>query len=756
MVGPVSILNCQMKALVTLISSIMLLSTFDISTAQSKAKPREIEIVELHSAPSITSIPWVRGNNLSWQNTKPTFEIGDETFAMKGWLASNDEELLCRIDVRDTEHINLKSDSNIWDGDFLRLAIDGHGDGSGEASTRTNGPFGPDDMTVGFALTPTGPQGWVYKSGDNKVEGKYSLQLIEIKRDENEKITRYIVRVPWSLLHTRPNVYPSFGFVAQVRNIKVEGGRDVTHLRWGEGADELRAGTFQKLSIAPPSHDYVGSSISNAEIWSPLHKAEIALVMATSQNQVIEASAGSKKADITIKGNSQRNIRRFVVRYSPQPNDEAATLKVKVTSPNRKSITEEKTAHIVNPTASATALYNRLDQLVATSVHPLFTRHLQSVKALVQDEMGRLTLYSATNPAKRRETLQYIQSMYAGFNGDAAKWESYLSGKRALFMAFISPYDGKLSYYMLTLPAQWEASKDRQAQPEFPLFVELHGAGNPHLLNGPAAQLGLDETVASLNGYETPKTYSMIDRIGFHIMPHGRGNLGYRGIAESDVWEALDDVSKTFKIDEDRRYLYGFSMGGGGTWLLGTRTPDKWAAIAMFAPSSRNINEQRKIGLGRNVANLPVWLWVGEKDRLWGNTVAIRDELVAHNNKPVFSFTPELGHNYIGTKQVEAHRWLSQFTRKRPNKFSFVVDTDQHLGVWGITATRSLAISSAPSFDCEIEGQTVRINSSGTPALRVNLGVSGLRMEGVVTVVWNGKKFYEGTVTEKVLILEEK
>ena len=54
----------------------------------------------------------------------------------------------------------------------------------------------------------------------------------------------------------------------------------------------------------------------------------------------------------------------------------------------------------------------------------------------------------------------------------------------------------------------------------------------------------------------------------------------YNGIAEEDVLRAMDDVKRAYNVDEDRVYLTGLSMGGGGTWHLGLRYPDRFAAIA--------------------------------------------------------------------------------------------------------------------------------------------------------------------------------
>ena len=88
--------------------------------------------------------------------------------------------------------------------------------------------------------------------------------------------------------------------------------------------------------------------------------------------------------------------------------------------------------------------------------------------------------------------------------------------------------------------------------------------------------------------------------------------------------------------------------------------------------------------------------------------------------------------------------WLLKHTRKRPDKFTFVADTDDHLGVWGITMKRDIAVSPLPEFDCAITGNTVHIDSKGTAGLEVKLGADGLGLSGTVGMTWNGAKAYDG------------
>jgi predicted peptidase len=47
--------------------------------------------------------------------------------------------------------------------------------------------------------------------------------------------------------------------------------------------------------------------------------------------------------------------------------------------------------------------------------------------------------------------------------------------------------------------------------------------------------------------------------------------------------KVLELVRQQYKIDENRIYLMGHSMGGIGTWKIAPKYPDIWAAIAPIA-----------------------------------------------------------------------------------------------------------------------------------------------------------------------------
>ncbi len=505
------------------------------------------------------TIPWVAANDITWQTGKPLFEIKDENvkeFTAKGWLATTDDHLLVRLDVNDAVHINNQTGGDVWNGDFVRIAIDGKGDGAGLGDKETKGIFGEDDATIGFALTNTGARGWVYSAGNSKLADIFPIDLLDFSRDDNAQVTHYNIRIPWEKLKIQPGVFPQFGIVVQVRNIDRQDQKDPLQIRWGAGADEPRPGLFRKIAIDNAAHEIIAVTPLITDIWENGDEAIYTVAIASKNDVRIQAQAGDNKASYLIKANDTMTPQRFILRYRPSGNVESETVNIKLSVGNSKKAAAAVIADVVVADVIVNKFNTRMDELIAATKEPLFLRHLRSIKAMVQTEWARATVYKKNNTALAAETLKYIRNLLDGFNGKSANWMSYTEGGMPLFMTFVSPRDGTLQWYSVTLPKNWDADK------QYSMYFELHGAGNPHYLNHASAQLGKDTGVSALLGYERSATYAMIQRTGIHVYPFGRGNSGYRDIGETDIWEAYNDVQKTLKIDPDHRYLYGFSMGG--------------------------------------------------------------------------------------------------------------------------------------------------------------------------------------------------
>ncbi|MFA5787354.1 MAG: prolyl oligopeptidase family serine peptidase [Actinomycetota bacterium] len=166
-------------------------------------------------------------------------------------------------------------------------------------------------------------------------------------------------------------------------------------------------------------------------------------------------------------------------------------------------------------------------------------------------------------------------------------------------------YTGRLQPYYMHVPAAYAASDKA-----FPLIVYLHGfTGLPdEPFHNP---LGLVKK-ADEEGY-------------LFASALGRGDYFYRGEGDVDVQEVLADVKVHYRVDPDRVYLMGHSMGGYGTNNMGTHHPDLFAAIAPAQGTD-------SIALHANLRNLP-WLEMTSDEDLDGmaqSANSMYSELSAH------------------------------------------------------------------------------------------------------------------------------
>jgi predicted esterase len=718
-------------------------------------EPSVFTIDDMAASVSDVTIPWTVSPDTAWQAGPPLFELADPAnpaFRVRGWMAATREELVLRVDVSDSLHTNSSSGARIRDGDFIRLALDGKGDGAGTGPLEAEGLFGDDDAAICFALTGRGPEGWTFDTTIPGCAGSYPAELLDVARDEAAKITRYAIRLPWKRLAVEPGVFPHFGLAIQVQNVDSRL-QEATRLSWGARQNEAaatffkanRPGLYKKIGWANPPHALAAAAPSVTSLFQAGEDARFVVALASRKDVLIRAESRGTNREFRINGAADSGIRRFVLGYRPAGDNPAESVTVSVSPDGGQTPAASVTAEVVVAEAVVQDCLARLDARMAGAGHPLFHRHLKSVKAMVQTEWARASVYKQENRALALETLKHVQAIAAGLGGRAASWESYVQDGLPLFMAYVSSRDGTLQWYALTLPKGWSPEKHRDGQAAYPMFFELHGRANPHYLFYPAAQLGAAPADPAL------VSFAMRQRNGYHVYPFGRGNSGYRDIGEMDVWEACEDVQETVLVDPDRRYLYGFSMGGAGAWSLGSRTPDRWAAIAITGAGVR----VEPWGQAGNVSALPIYMWGGEADTLgYGNAVPALDQMTqfakavgqAGGSVTVRS-TPGIGHNFRIKEQEELVNWLQQWTRKRPDEFSFTADTDLHRTAWGITVPRRSLPTELPRFTCKIEGDVVRVTARDCSHIDVQLGSNGLAMTGAVTLIVNGQERYRGEAT---------
>jgi predicted peptidase len=101
--------------------------------------------------------------------------------------------------------------------------------------------------------------------------------------------------------------------------------------------------------------------------------------------------------------------------------------------------------------------------------------------------------------------------------------------------------------------------------------------------------------LAEERGYivAAPLGYRIDGGYGFNNGSRPAEELPKLEFSEKDVMHVLDLMKRDYKIDENRIYVVGHSMGGSGSFYLGSRYPQIWAAIASFAGSGTPELEQQ-------------------------------------------------------------------------------------------------------------------------------------------------------------------
>jgi predicted esterase len=203
--------------------------------------------------------------------------------------------------------------------------------------------------------------------------------------------------------------------------------------------------------------------------------------------------------------------------------------------------------------------------------------------------------------------------------------DPYRSATGLVIKAYRAEWDGTLQPYALYVPPGYKPGK-----PGWPLIVALHGAFSDYRHNlrrvfGLDNRKGENDAEASRNELPLPDVPALV------VSPSGRGELmGYDGLGGEDVMRVIADVRRAYDVDPDRLSLTGLSMGGGGTWQIGLRHPELFAALApvcgvtdvrkWIAPNDRPLYDLdalealSPLALAGNAARMQIFIFHGDAD----------------------------------------------------------------------------------------------------------------------------------------------
>mgnify|MGYP000266767755 CR=1 FL=1 len=180
--------------------------------------------------------------------------------------------------------------------------------------------------------------------------------------------------------------------------------------------------------------------------------------------------------------------------------------------------------------------------------------------------------------------------------------------------------------YLLSLPTGYDA----KAGKVWPMILFLHGSGErgsdpwkvaihgpPKLLRGdmpvPAPDAPpppVESPEARAKREESAKLLSTNFIVVSPQCPAGKS------WDDEAVLALVDEIAAKHKVDATRLYLTGLSLGGFGTWSVGIKNPERFAAIVPICGGGSTVDVRRSSRGEKKAAftSLGVWAFHGAKD----------------------------------------------------------------------------------------------------------------------------------------------
>lgn len=288
---------------------------------------------------------------------------------------------------------------------------------------------------------------------------------------------------------------------------------------------------------------------------------------------------------------------------------------------------------------------------------------------------------------------------------------------------YVSRVDGSIQPYGVTLPAGFDATKT------YPLHVVLHG-------RGPTEVTFLGQMEPANPAQNRPPQQDFIT-----LEPFGRGNNGWRWAGETDVFEALDQVKRRYRIDPNRIVLRGFSMGGHGAWHIGVHYPSLWSAVSPGAgfTDTRKYQKIREgsipayqekawhiydaVDYARNTFNSLFVGYGGEKDPQLQATLNMVEAAKKEGLDLKMIVGPGVEHRYHPDSLAEIMRLVRAPVRDpQPEEIRFVTYTLKYNRCAWLTVDALERHYERAQVDGKIDGTKVRLTTRGV----TELSLSGL------------------------------
>ena len=130
------------------------------------------------------------------------------------------------------------------------------------------------------------------------------------------------------------------------------------------------------------------------------------------------------------------------------------------------------------------------------------------------------------------------------------------------------------------------------------------------------------------------------------------------------------EITTKYRVDTNKVYLTGLSLGGAGTWYLAMKYPEKFAAIAPMCGFTRHIDYITKNT--DKLIDIPIWAFHGKKDLVaqFEDTEWLINRLEGENEDLKFTAEPDVGHgiSWLVYPEQELYDWFLLHDKSKKNR----------------------------------------------------------------------------------------
>ena len=237
-----------------------------------------------------------------------------------------------------------------------------------------------------------------------------------------------------------------------------------------------------------------------------------------------------------------------------------------------------------------------------------------------------------------------IVSIMVFTNNSITRAESPTSGQQVEQSLKVS--DDESVPYLLYLPKDYDLSEK-----SWPLMLFLHGRGESR---GP---------LSLVTKWGPPRMLARGDHLPYIVVsPQCPVEDRWEEDGpQANLAQLLDHVTENYRVDEDRVYLTGLSLGGHGSWRLASEHPERFAAVAPICGRGNPDHAPQ-------LKQLPIWAFHGDQDTAVPVSTSIEmAEAIrkAGGEKIRLTILEHVGHNSWSAAYAtpELYKWFEEHHR---------------------------------------------------------------------------------------------